>query len=86
VPLQILDGSADDWMPAAACQALAQSATAAGNTVQLTTYPGATHAFNTGAGDGQRTYLGHVMRYDAGAASDAAAKTNAFFAKFLKAP
>lgn len=83
VPLQILDGAADDWTPAPACQSLAQAATAAGKTVQITTYPGVTHAFNMPS-QGQRTYLGHVLRYDAAATADASAKTNAFLATYLK--
>jgi dienelactone hydrolase len=83
VPLQILDGAADDWNAAPPCQALAQSATAAGHTVQITTYPGATHAFNQPS-DHTRTYLGHTLTYNADADRDADAKTNAFLATYLK--
>jgi dienelactone hydrolase len=83
VPLQILDGSADDWNPAPPCQRLAADATAAGKIVQITTYPGATHAFNMASG-GQRTYLGHVLRYDADATQDADSKTAVFLATYLK--
>jgi dienelactone hydrolase len=85
VPLQILDGAADDWTPATPCQVLAQNATAAGKTVLITTYPGATHAFNQPSNE-TRTYLGHTLRYDPAAAADAAAKTDAFFAQYLKGP
>jgi dienelactone hydrolase len=82
VPLEILDGDADDWTPAAPCAALAQAATAAGKTVSITTYPGATHAFNlVGA---QRTYLGHTLRYSGDADRDADAKMFAFLATYLK--
>jgi dienelactone hydrolase len=83
VPLQMFDGDADDWIPFAPCQALAQSATAAGKTVQITTYPGATHYFNEPA-NAPRTYLGHTLRYDSAAAADAEAKTMAFFAQQLR--
>jgi dienelactone hydrolase len=83
VPLQILDGDADDWNPAPSCRQLAQDATAAGKTVQITVYPGATHAFNQ-ASDRPRTYLGHTLRYDATADRDADAKTMAFLATYLK--
>lgn len=79
VPLQMFDGDADDWIAFAPCQALAQSATAAGKSVQITTYPGATHFFNEPA-SAPRTYLGHTLRYDPVAAADAEAKTMAFFA------
>ncbi len=82
VPLQLLDGDADDWNPAPPCAALAQAASAAGKTVQITTYPGATHAFNLPGP--QRTYLGHTLRYDAGADRDSDAKALAFLATYLK--
>lgn len=75
-PLRILDGDADTWTPAAPCQMLAQAATAAGKTVVITTYPGATHAFNVKAPD--RTAYGHALRYDASAAADAQSQTLAF--------
>jgi dienelactone hydrolase len=84
VPLQILDGDADDWTPSPPCQALAQIATAAGKTVLITTYPGATHAFNSPAGPAPREYLGHTLRYDDAATKDAIAKTNSFLAQYLK--
>jgi dienelactone hydrolase len=82
-PLQIFDGDADDWIAFAPCQALTQSATAAGKSVQITTYPGATHFFNEPA-NAPRTYLGHTLRYDPAAAADAEAKTMAFFAQQLR--
>jgi dienelactone hydrolase len=82
VPLQILDGADDDWTPPAPCAALAQAATAAGNVVQITTYPGATHAFNLPGAE--RTYLGHTLRYDAASARDADAKALSFLSAYLK--
>lgn len=82
VPLLILDGDADDWNPAPPCARLAQAAGAAGKIVQITTYPGATHAFNQPGNP--RTYLGHTLRYDADADRDADAKTLAFLATYLK--
>jgi dienelactone hydrolase len=82
VPLLILDGSADDWTPAPPCARLAQAAADAGKTVQITTYPGATHAFNQPGRP--RTYLGHNLAYDADADRDADAKALAFLASYLK--
>jgi len=82
VPLLILDGDADDWNPAPPCTRLAQAATDAGKTVQITTYPGATHAFNQPGNP--RTYLGHSLRYDGNADRDADTKTLAFLASYLK--
>jgi dienelactone hydrolase len=73
VPLAILDGDADKVTPAAPCTALANAAAAAGKTVDLTVYPGATHGFNVPGPD--RTFFGEPMRYDAAATYDSALKT-----------
>ncbi len=81
VPLAILDGDADDWTPAPPCAALAATANAAGKTLAITTYPGATHAFNVVGTP--RTAYGHRLRYDATAAADAEARTLAFFRTYL---
>ena len=81
-PLLILNGSADDWIPPAGCQAFAQGAQGAGKTVQITTYPGATHAFNQPS-NRTRIYDGHTLTYDPQAASDADAKMKVFFAGYL---
>ncbi|MGP6156004.1 MAG: hypothetical protein ACLPYS_00450 [Vulcanimicrobiaceae bacterium] len=56
VPLPIFDGDANDWTPAPACQALAQSAAAAGKVVSITTYPSA-------AADAQTQTLDFLRRY-----------------------
>ena len=82
VPLQILDGAADDWTPSQPCQTLAQTAAAAGKPVQITTYPGVTHAFNQPS-NSTRHYLGHTLIYDPKASADADVKTMAFFAQYL---
>jgi dienelactone hydrolase len=83
VPLQILDGDADDWTPAPPCGVLATAATAAGKTVLITTYPGATHDFNVPSDRAVRYSRGHRLVYDPPAAQDALAKTLAFFARYL---
>jgi dienelactone hydrolase len=83
VPIRILDGDADDWTPAAPCQALAEAARTAGKAVSITTYPGATHAFNVDAPD--RVALGHHLRYDAAAASAAETQTLDFLRRYLGA-
>jgi dienelactone hydrolase len=82
VPLQILDGDADDWTPSPPCGVLASAATAAGKTVLITTYPGATHDFNVPS-DHVRFSRGHRLVFDPAAAQDALAKTLAFFARYL---
>ncbi len=81
VPIQIFDGAADDITPSGPCQAFAQAATAAGKAVSITTYPGATHAFNFEAPD--RLLFGHPVRYDPDAAYAAGAATIAFFHEYL---
>jgi dienelactone hydrolase len=85
-PLLILDGDADDWTPAGSCQELARAGVASGKTVEITTYPGATHSFNVPRRTltGEVTYLGHTLRYDASATADAEAKTNAFLGRYLR--
>jgi dienelactone hydrolase len=81
VPLRIFDGDADDWIPAPPCQDLAGDAAAAGKSVTITTYPGATHAFNVNEPD--RVYQGHHLSYDAAAAADADKNTLAFLQQYL---
>jgi dienelactone hydrolase len=81
VPILILDGAADDITPSGPCQAFAQAATAAGKAVTITTYPGATHAFNFDAPD--RLLFGRPVRYDPDAAYAAGAETITFFHEYL---
>jgi dienelactone hydrolase len=70
VPLAIFDGSADKIAPASPCAAMVQAGTAAGKSLTITTYPGATHGFDVPAPD--RIFFGEPIHYDAAAASDAA--------------
>jgi dienelactone hydrolase len=46
VPLTILIGASDDWTPAAPCVDLGAAAKAAGESVEVVTYPGAYHDFD----------------------------------------
>ena len=68
----VLIGSSDDWTPSQRCS---------GGSANLKVYSGATHAFD--APRGERTYLGHHMVYNAGAASDAEDRTRRFLAARL---
>lgn len=49
-PLQILIGEADDWTPAAPCQAWVAALAPAGQAAAIVTYPGAFHDFDNPAG------------------------------------
>ena len=62
VPIEILDGSADEWTPAGPCATLATAATTDGKSIGITTYPGATHAFNWDLPD--RVAYGQHLQYD----------------------
>lgn len=46
MPLLILMGESDNWTPAAPCHAIADTAKAAGETVDIITYPGTYHDFD----------------------------------------
>ena len=46
VPIHILAGELDDWVPAAACEEMVEAADVAGYEIGLTIYPGASHSFD----------------------------------------
>lgn len=48
-PLLLLIGEADDWTPAAPCKALAARVAARGEPMQIVTYPGTYHDFDSPA-------------------------------------
>jgi dienelactone hydrolase len=83
VPLRIFDGDADEITPAAPCAAMVKAGKAAGKPLDITTYPGATHAFQV-PGPDDRTFFGQPIRFDAAAAADSAAQVAAFLAESLK--
>jgi dienelactone hydrolase len=64
VPTLILIGELDDWTPPSRCQAIEDK-----TNVEITVYPGATHAFAMPGLD--MTYLGHRVAYQEAAAKDA---------------
>jgi dienelactone hydrolase len=79
----ILSGKDDDWLPIQACRDMMARRASKGAPVTLIVYPGATHAFNIDAPP--PVYLGHHLRYDAGAAKDAEAPVRAFLHDTLRA-
>jgi dienelactone hydrolase len=49
IPLLVLIGEADDWTPAAPCEALARAVAARGEPMEIVTYAGAYHDFDNPA-------------------------------------
>jgi dienelactone hydrolase len=81
VPLLVLAGANDDWSNGgASCVALANAENNPLLTVHI--YPGVYHAFDIGGL--QDYYLGHRLKYDAEATSDARARVTEFFRKDLQ--
>lgn len=86
VPLLILIGDKDDWTPADDCRRLQAAGFARPDLVQVVYYPDAYHSFDSRAPDRTLTVAdgkSHRLNYDPSAASDAEARTRAFFAKYL---
>ena len=46
VPIHILAGELDDWVPAVACEELVEAANNSGYDIDITIYPGASHSFD----------------------------------------
>jgi dienelactone hydrolase len=78
----IIAGMADDWTPYVDCQQLADHRRDASAPVMLKLYPNATHAFDEPKGD-RVTRLGHYLRYDEAATTDAKVRIKAFLAQYL---
>ncbi len=83
-PILMLLGAKDDWAPAAPCEALAKSATAAGRSVTAVVYPNARHHFD-GAEVRRLTIVadarggrGATVDYDPRAHEDAEKQVRAF--------
>jgi dienelactone hydrolase len=89
-PLMVLIGEADDWTPAAPCQALAARAQAAGEPVSIKVYTGAYHDFDH---PNSKVHLNTGLAYTAGgdgaahsgtdpaARADAIERVDAFLAR-----
>jgi dienelactone hydrolase len=85
-PLLLLEGSADDWAPAASCQPKVDLLANNGFPASMHVYPGATHAFDNPADKGLvRVGMNtHMLVYDAGADRDAHERVKAFLADAMK--
>lgn len=80
-PLLILIGEKDDWTPAHLCSGNMPKGKTK-HEVILKIYPGAYHDFDESGKD--VIYMGHVLRYNHKAASDAIVQVKKFLAKYLK--
>jgi dienelactone hydrolase len=83
-PLLILIGGADDWAPAADCQAMMKRRDGNGAPVDLRVFPGATHAFNSIAPP--HWILGHFIQFDPAATVAARNATQRFLHQWLTGP
>lgn len=87
VPLLVLIGEKDDWTPAGDCRRLQAAGFTDPALVEAIYYPNAYHSFDSPTPDRTLTVAdgkSHHLGYDPLAASDAEARTRAFFAKYLK--
>ena len=78
-PILILIGELDDWTPAHCCYASEKTI----NEFILKVYPSAYHSFDD-ISIYDMTYMGHKLRYNAEAASDAIIRVEKFLARHLK--
>jgi dienelactone hydrolase len=76
-PLLVLHGTADEEVSYRRCQALVEKSRAAGGTVDIKLYPGATHDFDSPARSRQK------VDANAAATDDAVALSRQFFARYL---
>ncbi len=86
VPLLILIGDKDDWTPADNCRRLQAAGFTRPDLVEVVYYPDTYHSFDRRAPDRTITVAdgkSHRLVYDPAAATDAEARTRAFFARYL---
>jgi dienelactone hydrolase len=81
-PLLILIGASDDWCPAELCSSSMPKGGKSTHEVILKVYQGAYHNFDWP--DMDVIFMGHVLQYNAEAASDSILQVRAFLEKHLK--
>jgi dienelactone hydrolase len=84
VPLLVLSGEADDWVPPSNCLAFGKQLTPT-QPFDIHIYPGAVHMFDDPALNAVQFNEGHKMQYDSQAAADSFARVRAFLDKWVAA-
>ena len=83
-PVLLLLGEKDDWTSPIPCVQIAKELQHASRPVEYVVYPRATHAFDEASLRGVVTYLGHQLKYDPAATSDARKRIKVFLERHLK--
>jgi dienelactone hydrolase len=83
VPLLVLSGEADDWVPPANCLAFGKQLKP-NQPFEIHTYPGAVHMFDAPTLNALQMNEGHKMQYDYGAASDSIERVRTFLDHWVR--
>jgi dienelactone hydrolase len=83
-PLLVLAGKKDDWTPVDRCERLlADQEEEFGKQVTLIAYDNAYHGFDDISVESSKVYDGHIIKFEAAAATKSIGDTKAFLARFL---
>jgi len=83
VPLLVLSGEADDWVPPANCLAFGKQLKP-NQPFEIHTYPGAVHMFDSPNLNALEINEGHKMQYDYAAASDSFERVRTFLDHWVR--
>jgi dienelactone hydrolase len=83
VPLLVLSGEADDWVPPSNCLAFGKQLTPT-QPFEIHIYPGAVHMFDDPALNAVQFNEGHKMQYDYQAATDSFERVRAFLDHWVR--
>jgi dienelactone hydrolase len=83
VPLLVLSGEADDWVPPSDCLAFGKQLKP-NQPFEIHTYPGAVHMFDATNVNAAQVNEGHKVQYDHAAASDSFERVHAFLDRWVR--
>jgi len=83
VPLLVLSGEADDWVPPSNCLAFGKQLKP-NQPFEMHTYPGVVHMFDAPSVSAEQFNEGHKMQYDYPAASDSYDRVRAFLDHWVR--